>query len=96
MEVKEYGVGNTLVQLVMVLKMQQLIRTGIPTLRYENLEDYLLYRLWKNGCPNSLHEATNQVLSVTAQDIVRFMAHDAIVKGSSKDLADFSDLFGGN
>lgn len=92
---EEFGVDHTLIQLVMVLKMQQLTRQGIPTLRYENLEDYLALGLWKKGCPKSLHEATNQVLSVNPQDIVRFLAKDAIVRGSSCDLSDFTDLIGG-
>ena len=51
--------------------------------------------LWKNDCPRSLHTAINQVLSVKAQDIVRFLARNAIVKGSSQDLSEFADLFGG-
>ena len=49
----------------------------------------------ENDCPRSLHTAINQVLSVKAQDIVRFLARNAIVKGSSQDLSEFADLFGG-
>lgn len=94
-DLEAFDVNNTCVQLVMVLKMQQLKSKEIPSLQYENLEDYLRDRLWKNDCPRSLHTAINQVLSVKAQDIVRFLARNAIVKGSSQDLSEFADLFGG-
>ena len=96
MDLEVFDVNNTCIQLVMVLKLQKLTKNDIPTLRYENLEDYLTYGLWKKGCPKSLHEAINQVLSVKAQDIVRFMARDAIVRGKSRDISEFTDLIGGN
>lgn len=96
MESEVFDVNNTYIQLVMVLKLQKLKKNEIPTLRYENLEDYLTLCLWKRGCPKSLHVAINQVLSVKAQDIVRFLARDAIVRGSTRDLSEFTDLIGGN
>ncbi len=96
MDIEVFDVNNTCIQLVMVLKMQQLKNTDIPTLRYENLEDYLSDSLWKADCPRSLHTAINQILSVKAQDIVRFLAREAIVQGRNKDISDFTDLIGGN
>lgn len=89
-----YDVNNTLIQLVMVIKVQELLRSEVPTLRYDNLEDYLNDCLWKNGCPKTLHEAANQILSVEAKDIVRFLARRAMYQYSAADLNDFTDLIG--
>ncbi len=96
MDLEVFDVHNTYIQLVMVLKLQQLKKKEIPTLRYENLEDYLETCLWKKDYPRSLHGAINQILSVKAQDIVRFLAKDAIISSRSKDLSEFADLIGGN
>lgn len=91
-----FNTSNTLIQLMMVLKMQQLNRTQLPTLTYSNLEDYLNECLWRNGCPLSLHESVNQIINVNANDIVRFLSTKAIIDGSKCNLEDFSDILGGN
>lgn len=96
MNLEVFDVNNTYIQLVMVLKMQQLKKSDIPTLRYENLEDYLSDSLWKKDCPRSLHSAINQILSVKAQDIVRYLAKEAIVQSKTKNISEFADLIGGN
>lgn len=95
MEIEAFDEKNTLVQLVMVLKLQQLLTSGIPALRYENLEDYLKKCLWKERCPFSLHEATNEVLSIKPNDIVRFMAEEAIHDATNRELYQFAEHFGG-
>lgn len=96
MHIEVYDEKNTLVQLVMVLKLQQLLSCGIPALRYENLEDYLHKSLWKERCPFSLHEATNEVLNIKPNEIVRFMAQEALRNASNQELYQFSEHFGGN
>lgn len=96
MEVETYDEMNTLVQMVIVLKLQQLNSTAIPSLRYENLEDYLHLSLWRAKCPFSLHEAVNDVLNIKPNDIIRFMAQEAIYHASNKELDQFTDHFGGN
>lgn len=95
MELEVYDETNTLVQIVMVLKFQQLLSTSIPALQYENLEDYLHNSLWKEKCPKSLSVATNDVLNIKANDIVRFMAKEAIYNASNNELDEFMDYFGG-
>jgi len=91
-----YDTDNTLVQLTMVLKMQNLQRGQLPSLSYENLEDFLNQCLWKRGCPSSLHEAADQILHINAAQIVRFLSKKAIIDGAHADLEDFSDIIGGN
>jgi hypothetical protein len=91
-----FNTDNTQVQLTMVIKLQQLQRTALPSLVYCNLEDYLARELWKKHLPDTLHEAVNDVMNVTADDLVRFLSAKAIQDGKSQHLDDFTDLIGGN
>lgn len=95
MPAEKTGTQNTLIQLVMVLKLQQLKRSGMSSLRYDNLEDYIKEKLWQKRLPRSLHEAADEVLSIEAQEIIRFLSKQAIMDGSHKNLEDFSDIIGG-
>ena len=52
--------------------------------------------LWKKGVPKSLHEAADEILSISARDIVRFLSAKAIIDGSKENLEDFADLIGGD
>ncbi len=95
MNSEKYDINNTLVQLTMVIKLQQLKRNGLPSLNYGNLEDYLACSLWKKNPPGSLHDAANEILSVPADDIVRFMSSRAVIDGAHQSIEDFSDIIGG-
>lgn len=96
MQSEKFDVNHTLVQLTMVLKLQQLKRGELSSLSYGNLEDFLMESLWKKNTPNSLHEAADDVLSVSASDIVRFLSMRAVVDGSKQNLEDFTDVIGGD
>ena len=91
-----FNTDNTYIQMVMILKMQKLKSEDLPTLNYENLENYLKQSLWKEHQPTSLHEAADQILHVCANDIVQFMALQAMTDGAKADLSDFSDMLGRN
>ncbi len=95
MEAKGYGIDNTQVQMIMVIKLQQLQRDVLHTLTYQNLEQYLSEKLWKVSLPDSLHKAADDILNVTAGDIVKFLSRQAIIEGSQQNLSEFSDLIGG-
>lgn len=92
---EEFDVNNTSVQMLLVLKLQQLKRESMPSLTYKNLEDYLSKMRWKRKRPTSLHQAADEVMSIRAEHIVRYLTHQAIVEGSQESLADFQDLIGG-
>lgn len=87
---------NRQIQLTIVLKLQQLQRDYLSNLTYQNIEDALRYWKWKKKTPYTLHEAVNDILSLTADEIVRFLSNRAIIEGSSQSLNDFQDLIGGN
>lgn len=95
MENVHFDTTNTEVQMTMVVKLHQLQREALSTLSYQNLEDYLKNVVWKRKVPKALHVAVNDVMRVTGNDIVKYLSRQAIIGGSEKTLADFSDLIGG-
>lgn len=96
MSLTSFDTSNPQIRMIMILRMQKLKTEQIPTLCYENLENYLEQSLWKEHCPTTLHEAVDQVLRVEANDIVRFLEMKAITEGAKAKLEDFSDMLGGN
>ena len=51
--------------------------------------------VWKRNQPKTLHEAVNDILSLSADQIVRFLSKQAIIEGYHQELSEFSDLIGG-
>ena len=96
MKQEVFDVHNRLVQMTMVLKLQKLNRNELPSLSYGNLEDFLMESLWKKGLPGSLHQAADEILSVRADEIVRYLSKRAVMDGARGSLEDFADVIGGN
>ena len=92
---EKIDLNNRQIQLTIVLKLQQLQREFIPNLTYQNVEDTLRYWKWRKKMPYSLHEAVDDILSLTADEIVQLLSQRAIVDGYRKTLNDFQDLIGG-
>jgi hypothetical protein len=90
-----YDIHQTSVQMIMAVHLQELRREGQPAMTYADLEDYLADSLWKRKTPRSLSEAADDILKITSDDVIRFLAQRAAVKGASGNLADFTDLIGG-
>ena len=84
---------NKQIQLTLMLKLQQLQREQLPGLNYKNLEDVMQKLVWNQ--PKTLHEAVNDILSLSADQIVRFLSKQAIIEGYHQELSEFSDLIGG-
>lgn len=95
MDNDRFDTDNMQVQMVMVVKLQQLQREGLARLTYKNLEDYLNDVLWKDRAPAGLAQAADQVMKLTTNDIVHYLSRQAIKAGSTCKLSDFSDLLGG-
>ena len=90
-----FDVNHPSVQMAMVLKLQQMKRTQIPTLSYSDLEDYLTLFMWKNGTNDSLTAAVDTIWKIESRDIIRFLSNQAIREGAKMPIADFSEMIGG-
>lgn len=87
-----FDTHNTMIQLVMVLKLVRLKYEQLPSLNYDNLEDYINRYLWKKEAPTQLNQAVDAVLSISADDIVRFMATRCVIDSAHETLSDYADL----
>lgn len=95
MRTAQFDVDNTEVQMIMVIKLQQLKRESLNSFTYQSLESYLSEDLFRKHPPRSLHEAAAEIISVNADDLVKFLARKALEDGKRQSLSDFSDLIGG-
>lgn len=92
---QQLNVDNKQIQLAIVLKLQQLKREQLPSLEYQHIEDVLFKLKWKNVSPISLHDAVNDILSLSADEVVAYLSKQAIVEGYYQNINEFSDLMGG-
>lgn len=92
---EKFDIHNSQIELSIVLKLQQLQRESLPGLTYQNLEDVLYRFKWAHRPPRTLHDAVNDILSLSADKIVQALSKLAIIDGYNKNLMDFSDLIGG-
>ncbi len=95
MKTERFDVNNIEVQMIMVIKLQQLKREYLDSLTYQSLELYLSEDLFRKHPPRSLHEAAAEIISVKPDDLVKFLARKALEDGKRQSLSDFSDLIGG-
>ena len=95
MRIAQFDIDNTEVQMIMVIKLQQLKRESLDSLTYQSLESYLSEDLFRKHPPRSLHEAAAEIISVKADDLVKYLARKALEDGKRQSLSDFSDLIGG-
>lgn len=95
MKTERFDVNNIEVQMIMVIKLQQLKREYLDSLTYQSLELYLSEDLFRKHPPRSLHEAAAEIISVKPDDLVKFLARKALEDGKRQSLSDFSNLIGG-
>ncbi len=95
MRTAQYDVDNVEVQMIMVVKLQQLKREYLDSLTYQSLESYLSEDLFRKHPPRSLHEAAAEIIAVKPDDLVKYLARKALEDGKRQSLSDFSDLIGG-
>lgn len=95
MSFKMFDIDDTSVQMVMVMKLNQLKREDLPALSYEQLEEYIMSSLWNKRTPTSLNKAANDILHISSSDIVRFLSKKAVIEGASARIEDFEDIIGG-
>ncbi len=95
MRAEQFDVNNTQVQMIMVIKLQQLKREYLNSLTYQSLESYVAEDLFRKHPPRSLHIAADEIIAIKAEDLVKFLARKALEDGKRQSLSDFADLIGG-
>ncbi len=95
MSYKIYDIDNTSVQMVMVIKLNQLKKNGLPALTYAQFEEYIMSNIWNERVPTSLNEATNHIMHITTSDIINYLSKQAVIEGANAHIEDFKDIIGG-
>lgn len=90
-----FDIHSKKIQLAASLKLQQLKREGLPNLNEENITDVLMKGKWKKNKPASLHEAIDDIMSLSNEDVVIMLSMVAITDSKNKKISDFNDLMGG-
>lgn len=89
----EYSVlADPNIQLIIYLKLHELKREKLPSLRYSHIVDYLRLLKWRKKGPVSFNQATNDIMSIQADQVVSFLANQAIIEASRQHLDDYNDL----
>ena len=91
----EFDILDGRIQLTMLLHLHKLQREFNTSITFDNLVDTLMGSIWKKRLPNSLHEGVNDILSLTVDQVIRFLSAKAIIEGHKLDLSEFDDLIGG-
>lgn len=77
------------------LKLEKLRRENNPNLAFENIEDTLVHYIWKEQLPLHLSVAIEDIMNLSSEQIVQFMAYQAVVDGYNSKLSDFADVIEG-
>lgn len=83
-------------QFVITLKCEQLKRDELKSLKNEHLEKVLIEWKWKNKKPSNLVQAVNDVLSLSASEVISFLSQQIILDSQHYLIEDFHDLLGGH
>ena len=88
-------IQNRNVRLAIALKTNQLRREQLSSLTYQHVESALIgkWRFVKNVC---LHEAIQEIFSLTANEVVVHLSAEATILSRNYSINDFDDLFGGD
>ena len=87
-------IDDKYIKLAIALKAHQLKREQLSSLTYHHVESALIGK-WKYEKVYSVHQAINDIMSISASEVVAYLSNEAILLGSKMKLNDFEDLFGG-
>ena len=88
-------IDDKYIKLAIALKANELNREQISSLTYQHVESALIGN-WKYEKVDSVHDAVNDVMQLSANDVVAYLSNEAILLGAKMKINDFEDLFGGD
>ncbi len=85
----------TQIKLTMTLRLGMIQSEALPNLSYDQFEHALWKIKWAEGHPRHLHQIIDDIMNLSAEEIVSFLSTQAVIEGRHQTLSDFSTLFGG-
>lgn len=83
------------IRLTLSLRLNQLQSQWLPSLSAAELEAALWHVKWSEGLPQHLSQIIDDILSITPDSIVAFLARKAVLDSRKQHLSDYSVLLGG-
>lgn len=76
-------------QFLLTLKLRKLQNSGYEGISYEDLRRIFIHHIWKHRKPERLSELADEILNLSEQDIVRWLAVDSTIQGYKASIEDF-------
>jgi hypothetical protein len=83
------------IRLTLSLRLNQLQTQWVPSLSALELEAALWHVKWAEGLPQHLSQIIDDILSITPDAIVAYLARKAVLDSRKQHLSDYSALLGG-
>jgi hypothetical protein len=83
------------IRLTLSLRLNQLQAQWLPSLSATELEEALWHIKWSEGLPPHLSQMIDDILSITPDSIVAYLARKAVLESRKQHLSDYSVLLGG-
>lgn len=80
------------VQLLLTIKLRKLQSKGYEGISYDDLHRIFVKHIWKHRQPKRLSELADEILNISEQDIVRWLAVDSTIQGYQSSLDDYATL----
>lgn len=79
-------------QLLLTIKLRRLQNSGYEGVSYDDLYRVFTRHIWRHKQPKRLSELADEILNISDQDIVRWLAVDSTIQGFKSSLDDFASL----
>ena len=79
-------------QLLLTIKLRRLQNSGYEGVSYDDLYRVFTRHIWRHKQPERLSELADEILNISDQDIVRWLAVDSTIQGFKSSLDDFASL----
>lgn len=83
------------IRLTLSLRLNQLQAQFLPSLSAAELEEALWHIKWSEGLPQHLSQMIDDILSITPDSIVAYLARKAVLESRKQHLSEYSVLLGG-
>jgi hypothetical protein len=86
---------STQIKLTMTLRLGMIQNEALPHLSYEQFENALWKIKWSEGYPKHIHQIIDDIMRLSAEEIVSHLSTQSVIESRHQTLSDFSTLFGG-
>lgn len=92
---KEEIINSEEIRLAIFLKINQMRREELRSLKYTHIIQMLFRFVWNNTLPKNLNEAVNDIMNLKANEIVALLHTLALIDGSNMSKDKIEDIIGG-